>query len=181
VIERLPSQRTALKFLVQSGCSRKVIIHCKTVMQLAVQIAENCKKKGVDIDIQLVRIGALLHDIGRSKTHSVDHVIAGAQIAKELGLPNSLVSIIERHPGGGISKDEAKKLGWPVKDYLPRTLEEEIVAYADKLIERSEIVGVEQTIRKLSKDLGADHPTIRRIKQLHKELAPLVGDLNFQK
>ncbi len=179
--ERLPSQREALKFLVQSGCSAKVIMHCKTVMQLAVQIAENCKKKGIDINVQLVRIGALLHDIGRSKTHSVDHVIAGAQIAKELGLPNPLVSIIERHPGGGISRDEAKKLGWPVKDYLPRTLEEEIVAYADKLIERSEIVGVEETIRKLSKDLGADHPTIRRIKQLHKELSPLVGDLDFQK
>jgi uncharacterized protein len=181
VSERLPSQRTALKFLVQSGCSPKVIMHCKKVMQIAVQIAENCKKKGRDVNVQLVRIGALLHDIGRSKTHSVDHVIVGAQIAKELGLPNSLVSIIERHPGGGISRDEARKLGWPVKDYLPRTLEEEIVAYADKLIERSEIVGVEQTIRKLSKDLGVDHPTIRRIKQLHKELSPLVGDLDFQK
>jgi uncharacterized protein len=156
-------------------------MHCKKVMQIAVQIAENCKKKGRDVNVQLVRIGALLHDIGRSKTHSVDHVIVGAQIAKELGLPNSLVSIIERHPGGGISRDEARKLGWPVKDYLPRTLEEEIVAYADKLIERSEIVGVEQTIRKLSKDLGVDHPTIRRIKQLHKELSPLVGDLDFQK
>lgn len=179
--ERLPSQRTALKLLVQSGCSPPVIKHCKTVMRLAVQIAENCKKKGLNVDIQLVRIGALLHDIGRSKTHSVDHVIAGAQIAKELGLPSSIVSIIERHAGGGISRDEAKRLGWPVKDYLPRTLEEKIVAYADKLIERSEIVGVEQTISKLSKDLGEDHPAIGRIKQLHKEFLPLVGDLSAHK
>lgn len=150
-------------------------------MRLAVQIAENCKKKGLNVDIQLVRIGALLHDIGRAKTHSVDHVIAGVQIAKELGLPASIISIIERHVGGGISRDEAKKLGWPVKDYLPQTLEERIVAYADKLIERSEVVGVEQTIRKLSKDLGKDHPTIGRIKQLHKEFSSFVGDLGAYK
>jgi len=181
VSERLPSQRTALKLLVESGCSPQVIKHCKTVMRLAVQIAENCKKKGLNVDVQLVRIGALLHDIGRSKTHSVDHVIAGVQIAEELGLSNSIVSIIERHAGGGISRDEAKKLGWPVKDYLPRTLEEKIVTYADKLIERSEIVGVERTISKLSKDLGEDHPAIRRIKQLHKEFSPLVGDLATRK
>lgn len=179
--ERLPSQRTALKLLVQRGCSPPVITHCKTVMRLAVQIAENCKKKGLNVDIQLVRIGALLHDIGRSKTHSVDHVIAGVETAKELGLPNSIVSIIERHAGGGISRDEAKKLGWPVKDYIPRTLEEKIVSYADKLIERSAIVGVEQTIRKLSKELGEDHPTIRRIKQLHEEFSPLVDDLGVHK
>lgn len=175
--ERLPSQRTALELLVQSGCSPQVIKHCKTVMRLAVQIAENCKKKGLNVDIQLVRIGALLHDIGRSKTHSVDHALVGVQIAKELGLPNSVVSIIGRHVGGGISSDEAKKLGWPVKDYIPYTLEEKIVAYADKLIDGSEIVGVEPTIRKLSSVLGQNHPAIRRIKQLHEEFSPIVGDL----
>lgn len=176
--ERLPSQRAALKILVKSGCSRQVIMHCKAVSALAVQIAEACKERGFNVNIRLIRIGALLHDIGRSVTHSVDHVIIGAELAKSLGLPNSVVSIIERHAGGGITIDEAKRLGWPVKDYLPQTLEEKIVTYADKLIEGSQRVEIERTIRKLSKELGNDHSAIERVKQLHIEFSSLVGNIN---
>lgn len=175
MIEELPSPEKALMLLIQSGCSRQVIRHCKAVAALAAQIAENCKKKGLNVDVQLVQVGALLHDIGRSKTHNIDHVIKGAQIAKSLGLPDPVVSIIERHAGGGITMNEAEKLGWPVKGYVPQTLEEKIVSYADKLIEVSRRVKVERTIQKLSRDLGNDHPAIERVKQLHREFSPLVG------
>ena len=172
--EELPSPETAIKLLIQSGCSRSVIRHCKAVATLAAQIAENCKKKGMNVDIQLVRVGALLHDIGRSKTHSIDHVVEGAKIAESQGLPDPVVSIIERHAGGGITKSEAKRLGWPDRCYVPKTLEEKIVSYADKLIEGSRRVEIERTVQKLSRDLGNDHSAIRRVKQLHREFSSLV-------
>ena len=172
--EQLPSKQAALKLLVQSGCSRQVIRHCRAVTALAVHIAKACKEKGLNVDVQLVRIGALLHDIGRSKTHGVDHVIMGARIARSLNLPNSIVAIIERHAGGGITMDEARRLGWPVKHYLPQTLEEKIVAYADKLIEGSRRVKIERTIKKLSRELGETHSTIERVKKLHDEFSSLV-------
>jgi uncharacterized protein len=167
-----------LEILVKSGCSRQVIRHCKAVSALAVQIAEACKERGFNVNVQLVRIGALLHDMGRSVTHSVDHAVIGAELARALGLPSSVVSIIERHAGGGITMDEAKKLGWPVKDYFPQTLEEKIVTYADKLIEGSQMVNIERSIRKLSEELGGDHPAIKRVKQLHREFSSLLGDIN---
>ena len=166
----------ALKLLSRSRCSRRVIEHCKTVASLAVQIAEVCKEKGLDVDVQLVEIGAILHDIGRSKTHSVDHVIAGARIARELGLPSSVVSIIERHAGGGVDIDEAKRLGWTIKSYLPQTLEEKIVCYADKLVEGKRRVKIERTISKFSKELGKTHPSLGRIAKLHEEFSSLIGD-----
>jgi len=175
VSEKLPSPEAALKILTKSGCSHQVIRHSKAVAALAVQIAEKGKEKGLNVDIQLVQVGALLHDIGRSETHNVDHVIKGAQIAKSLGLPKPVVSIIERHAGGGITENEAEGLGWPVKGYVPQTLEEKIVSYADKLIEGSRRVKVERTIKKLSRELGRDHPAIERVKQLHREFSPLVG------
>jgi len=178
VIEPLPSRQEALKILVQSGCSIPVIEHCKAVERLAVQIAETCKRKELNVNLQLVRIGALLHDIGRSKTHSVNHVIEGVRIAQSLGLQDSLVSIIGCHAGGGISIREAVRLGWPPGRYVPQTLEEKIVNYADKLIEGSHKVGIEQTIEKFSMELGGNHPTIERVKRLHEEFSLLIGNSN---
>ncbi len=174
---RLPTRKEALSFLVKAGCSPEVVRHAKAVAALAVKIAEACRKKGLEVDIQLVEIGALLHDIGRSKTHSVNHVIAGVEIAKSLGLPDSVVLIIERHVGGGISKDEAERLGWPVKDYIPQTLEEKIVTYADKLIEGSRRVPINQVIDKFSR-FNVPRPSILRMMKLHEEFSSLLGDLS---
>lgn len=174
--DRLPTRQMALKLLSRSKCSRRVIEHCKTVASLAVQIAKACKEKGQNVDVQLVEIGALLHDIGRSRTHTADHVIAGAEIAREMGLPSAIVSIIECHAGGGIDIDEAKRLGWPIKSYLPQTLEEKIVCYADKLIEGKRRVKIERTISKFSKELGKTHPSLGRIAKLHEEFSSLIGD-----
>jgi len=176
VNERLPSDKMALKLLSESGCSRRVINHCKAVEKVATEIAEACKKKGLNVDIKLVQIGALLHDIGRSKTHSVDHAIVGAEIARSLNMPEEVVSIIERHVGGGITIEEAENLEWPVKSYVPATLEEKIVTYADKLIEGSERVSIEQTIKKFSRKLPPS--SINGMRKLHEEITSLIGDFN---
>jgi uncharacterized protein len=177
VNKELPSSQEALKLLFEGGCSNKVVKHCKAVSALAVKFAQACKGKGLTVDVDLVEVGALLHDIGRSKTHDVSHAVVGVEIAKSLNLPQSVISIIECHIGGGISAEEAEKLGLPVKDYFPVTLEEKLVAYADKLIKGSRVVPIERTIEQFSRTLGDDHPAIDRIIRLHEELFPLIGDL----
>ena len=176
--EQLPSKRQALKLLFEAGCSPAVVKHCKAVAAVAVKIARACEKKGLNVDVQLVEIGALLHDIGRSKTHSVHHAVVGMEIAESLGLPAKIVSIIGRHIGGGITVDEARRLRWPVKSYMPQTLEEKIIAYADKLIEGLKIVSIEQTLEKLARELGETHPAIERVKSLHAEISVIIGDFD---
>ena len=176
--EKLPSSQTALTLLSEAGCSESVIAHCKAVSALAVKFAKVCKRRGLKVDVELVKVGALLHDIGRSKTHDVNHSIVGVKIAQSLNLPESIISIIGRHLGGGITAEEAKELSWPVKDYLPTTLEEKLVTYADKLIEGCKVVPIEKTIEKFRRDLGENHPAVDRIIRLREELVPLIGDLN---
>lgn len=172
--DKLPSREQALNLLIENGCSNDVIIHCKRVAELAVETAEAIKKKGLTIDSKLVEVGALLHDIGRSKTHSVDHVIEGTKIAKEAGLPKPVVSIIKRHVGGGITKTEAQTLGWSVDDtYVPITLEEKVVSFADKLIEKGKRVPVILTIEKLLREGRPE--AAERVSRLHEEITTLIG------
>ncbi|PVX26198.1 MAG: TIGR00295 family protein [Candidatus Bathyarchaeum sp.] len=168
----------ALKLLSDAGCSERVISHCKAVSRLAVKFAHICKNKGYEVDVDLVEVGGLLHDIGRSKTHDVSHAVEGVKIAKSLGLADSVVLIIERHIGGGIGAEEAKRLGLPVKDYFPLSLEEKLVAYADKLLSGSTVVPIEDTIEQFSRRLGENHPAIARVIKLHEEVSVLVGDWN---
>ena len=171
-MEKIPSRKECLDLLKKAGCSDKVIEHCEAVRDVAVRIAEKACA-----DIRLVEAGALLHDIGRSKTHGIKHVIEGVKIAKKLDLPDEIINIIERHIGAGISKDEAKKLGLPSSDYIPVTLEEKIVCHADNLIQNGKKQKVEKEIEKALRK-GLKEYAVRLV-ELHKELSDICGvDLN---
>lgn len=172
-------ENEAIALLISSGCSPDVIEHCKAVAEYAKQIAlnirENTIKKGhpVLIDIDTVFVGALIHDIGRSKTHGIGHAVAGAKIAFENGLDDKIVKIIERHIGAGITKEEASGLGLPEKDYLPVTIEEKIVAHADNLISGKKICRVDELISNLRKK-NLDEKVIRRFIDLNEEISVMM-------
>ncbi|MCJ7762679.1 HDIG domain-containing protein [Candidatus Bathyarchaeota archaeon] len=172
--EKLPSREQSLQLLRESRCSLKVIRHCKAVAKLALETAEACKGNGSNVNLELVEIGALLHDIGRSKTHSVHHAVVGAEILQAAGLPEPVISIIKRHVGGGITTSEAEQLGWPKDVYAPLTIEEKIVSYADKLIKKSKRVPIEVTIEELANE--GRHDAAERALKLHKEISELTGD-----
>lgn len=173
--ERLPTREQALQILRESGCQENVIKHCEAVTELAVEIAKACKKRGLNVNLELVEIGALLHDIGRAKTHSVHHAVTGARIGETLSLPEPIIAIIKRHVGGGITAKEAEKLGWPKDIYTPQTLEEKIITYADKLVKGSKKVPIEKTIEKFSNE-GLPPSAIKRVIKLHEEISALIGD-----
>lgn len=154
------------QLLERVGCKPKLIRHCKIVSKLAVRIAKLCSA-----DVELVKAGALLHDIGRCKTHGIRHGVEGAKLAKELNLEPRLISIIERHIGAGIPKAEAKKIGLPPKDYLPTTLEEKIIAHADNLISAFEKQPVRRAIE--SERRKGHYLSAEKIAELHKELSEI--------
>jgi uncharacterized protein len=175
VSSKLPSRKQTLRLLEESGCQANVIKHCIAVAKLAVKTAKAIKKKGLPVDLEIVEIGALLHDIGRSRTHNIDHVIEGVKIAEDNGLPIPIVNIIRRHVGGGITLEEAKELGWSTSDtYIPMTLEEKVVSYADKIIDHGQRIPVELTIKQF-RDMGLSQAA-ERIAKLHEEITALGGD-----
>ena len=172
-MKSIPSPKECIRLLKENGCSNQVIKHCKAVRDVAVKIA-----KKTNANLELVEAAALLHDIGRSKTHGILHGIEGVRIAEKIGLPYSIIRIIERHLGAGIPKSEAKKLGLPPKDYLPITLEEKIVCHADNLIDNCRRQNIEKEIERALKEGNKDYA--ERLIKLHKELSNICGiDLNL--
>jgi uncharacterized protein len=173
VSKELPSREQAIELLRKNNCPPKVINHCEEVAKLALEIASKLEKKGIKVDLKLVEAGALLHDIGRSKSHAVDHGVVGAKIAELEGLPEEVVRVIKRHVGGGITAQEAEKFGWPKDVYEPVTLEEKIVSYADKLIDSSKRVPIDLEIERLQVE---HRDAAERVRKLHEEITRLLGD-----
>jgi len=177
----------AINLLEKEGTNKRTIKHCIAVSKCAVEIAcKISKKKNIVIDLNLVETGGLLHDLGRSKTHSVAHGIAGAEILRNL-ISNSadlssdaqifiekLARICERHIGAGIDKDEAVVLGLGENEYIPETIEEKIIAHADNLIAGDKIAGIEQTIENFERKLGKGHKAVKRIVELNNYINSLL-------
>ncbi|RNI14364.1 TIGR00295 family protein [Methanohalophilus sp. RSK] len=163
------SYRDAILLLENEGCSKKVIQHCIEVSRASEEIAKRLQKRGYDVDIELARIGGLLHDIGRGTTHGIMHADAGSRRATELGLDEKLIDIIRNHIGAGIPKDEAKEMGLPPQDYMPLSMEEKIVAHADNLVKGTKRISTEERINRMKKK-GVAKEAMERVHALAEEL-----------
>ncbi|TDA32002.1 MAG: TIGR00295 family protein [Hadesarchaea archaeon] len=173
-MRNLPTREEALSLLREVGCGEGVIRHCLAVERKALELAELVSRNGVKVDRELVGIGALLHDIGRSVTHGIRHGVEGGRILREKGFPE-LSRFAENHLGAGIPKEEAVELGLPGRDFLPLTVEEKLVTYADKLVEGEEEVGFEGILERFKRELGSTHPALERLRKLHEEIVRMAG------
>lgn len=164
-----------------------VIDHTLKVRRKALEIGKKLKEKGFKVNLELLETGSYLHDIGRSVTQDVRHAIESARIAKEYGFSEPVIRMIERHVGAGITLEEAKNLGLPERDFIPQTLEEKILSYADKffeselvfktvngeqIVERKEIEydSIEPTLKKFRKKFGEKSPVVLRLEKLKDEI-----------
>ncbi len=147
-------------------CERDVIEHSVAVSRHAVEIAEKLRDSGLEVDLDSVEIGALLHDIGRCRSHGIDHGVRGAEILEQIPELSEYSRYCLTHIGAGISRMDAVKLGLPPGDYVPSTIEEKIVAYADNITEGYRKVDVSVTTGKMKEFLGESHPAVARVREL---------------
>lgn len=143
---KVPTADRCFRFVRDNGMDDDLLTHTMSVLDRALHL-----QNSYGGNLRLIIAGAILHDIGRTVTHGVEHGIEGARLIREEGWDEELAKIVERHIGGGITKKEAEDQGLPPKDYVPRTLEEKIICHADntaggkerfdQLIERIEEAG----------------------------------------
>jgi uncharacterized protein len=172
-----------IELLRQAGVSEDDITHSLKVAEKALEIA---RRTGAALDLELVGRGALFHDLGKARTHAMEHGKIGAEIGRELGLPEAITAIMEKHIRGGLTPPEASELGLPVKDYTLYTLEERIIIYADRLVDiiMDGIVSIhseqeaedrfEEILRTYPK-YGKNEITLNRYLGYHQEIQGLIG------
>ena len=124
-----------------------LIEHSQSVTQRALQIV--FMHPEFDIDADFIEEAAMLHDIGIINCNApgiyctgsepyICHGVIGAEMLRSEGYPEH-ARICERHTGAGITSDEIASQGLPLPqgDYLPETIEEIIICYADKFFSKS--------------------------------------------
>lgn len=163
------TREEAINLLRISGCSENVIAHCIIVADTALEIASKLRDEGRDVNMGLVEIGGLLHDMGRAESHGIDHAVIGAGMAEKYNLDPDIREIIKRHVGAGITRREAVEFGLPDDDYMPLTLEQKIVAHADNLVKGTERISLKKRISKMKKK-NISPESIERVKALAEEI-----------
>jgi len=176
-------EKSDIDILRKAGVSEDDIVHSTHVAEKALEITRRIGGRG--IDQELVGRGALFHDLGKCKTHAMEHGKIGAELGKKIGLPDEITAIMEKHIRGGLTEPEAKELCLPVKDYTLKRLEERIVIYADRLVDiiydgvvtlktESESEARFEEILKTIPKYGKNAITLERYLGYHREIQGLM-------
>ena len=121
--------------------------HCRQVAALALEINETQR---LGLDPAKVEGAAMLHDIGIYLTDAngiecygtepyIKHGVLGGALLRRNGVPEEIARVAERHTGAGLTREDIEKnsLPLPAGDYMPETLLERLVCYADKFYSKS--------------------------------------------
>lgn len=138
------------KYYSDNPALREILVtHSRQVADRALRIVN--LHPGWDVDRTFIEEAAMLHDIGiylceAPKIHClgphkyIEHGYLGAEILRREGLEKHAL-VAERHTGSGITMDQVirEDLPIPVADYLPISLEEKIICYADKFYSKGHV------------------------------------------
>ncbi len=116
------TRKEALNILKEEGIEGGVLRHSFKVNQVAVFLGKKIMAQGVKINLYLLDVASLLHDVGKILSDKTDknHTDAGAEILKKRGLPG-VAEIIRKHPINAVLEQET----------IPKTWEEKRLFYAN--------------------------------------------------
>lgn len=138
--------------------------HSRAVTDKAMEIA--MRHPELNPDLQFIEEAAMIHDIGIFLTNAPNlfcfgdfpylaHGYLGCELVASLGYPEHGL-VCERHTGVGITKEEIieNKLPLPFRDLLPESVEEQIIAFADKFYSKSGDVKREKSLSDVRKSIA---------------------------
>lgn len=156
-----------------------LVTHSRNV---AAKALECIALRNLDVDVQFIKEAAMLHDIGIIFCDAPDiecygslpyicHGIAGAEILRKENLPRHAL-VCERHTGAGLSKEDIIKQNLPLPhiDFLPVSIEEKLICYADKFYSKYGDITLEKPLEKVIRSMerhGTD--TLNRFMSLHEQ------------
>ncbi len=172
----------------ENGALRSILLtHSGKVAEKALAAARNHPLLPLDRDF--VFAASMLHDIGIVRCDApgilcfgtepyMRHGLCGAEMLRMEGwdkhFPAETVEgwarVCERHTGTGLTREDIRreKLPLPDRDFLPETLEEKLVCYADNFFSKTR-PGEEKTLRRVMSSVrGYSEESYRRFLALHE-------------
>ncbi|MFC1768458.1 HD domain-containing protein [Nanoarchaeota archaeon] len=160
----------------KSKAYKRLITHGKIITKISLKLAK--KVEHLKPDIKFIKEAAILHDIGMYKCDAptlncygkepyIKHGVIGRKILEKENLPIH-AKVCERHIGVGITKKEIirNKLPLPKRNMIPISIEERIIAYADKFHTKDKGINSIPFIRKRISKYGKEN--LKRFDELHK-------------
>lgn len=143
-----------------------ILEHSRNVARKALQIAVSSPVAD-KLDTAFIAEAAMLHDIGISQTDApgldchgsepyIRHGILGRALLEKEGLPRHAL-VCERHIGVGLTVADIirQNLPLPLRDMLPSTPEERIVAAADLFYSKKKsALSSEKSVAQIRSELG---------------------------
>ncbi len=158
-----PLEIIAKYYKPRSKAYKILVSHSNLVAEKALKIAQNHKE--LHADRKFIEEASMLHDIGIFKTNAPDlycfgeypylcHGYLGCELLILEGFPEHGL-VCERHTGVGITTEEiiANKLPLPLRDYVPVSVEEQIICFADKFYSKSGDLFHEKTVSDVRKSM----------------------------
>ena len=153
------------QYYPQGSKARDILLtHSECVTRKALQIVD--KHPEQKLDRTFIQEAAMLHDIGIVKCDApgiecfgtepyIKHGIIGADMLRAAGYPKH-ARVCERHTGAGIALLDIieQHLPLPHQDFLPETMEEQVICYADKFYSKTHLERVrtpEQALKSLER------------------------------
>ena len=159
-----------------------LLTHSEMVARKAIAVAEAAR---LDVDMNFIHDAAMLHDIGIFRCDApgifchgsepyIRHGVIGASLMR-LECLEPIARVCERHTGSGLTAKEIAETGMPLphKDFLPETLEEKLICYADKFFGKSGDPSAEKPLGRVRASMskfGVD--ALERFDALHALFTP---------
>ncbi len=147
----LPTVAECEAILAGQHVEERVVRHARKVAEVAHRVALALVRSGLELNLELVRAGALLHDLAKGQR---DHAHAGASLLRAMDYPK-VAEVVAAHTD----------LCFP-----PKLDESAIVYLADKLVRGGALVTIDERFR-LAFDRFHDDPVALHAVQRRKSIA----------
>ncbi len=171
-----PTTEECIALLRKHDIFENILAHTLAVNKVAMFLARKMKERGVDVDLELVNAASLLHDIGKSEEirrketdrNPASHMEIGYSILKEEY--SEIAAIVRKHILDDIIDTDLSQL----------SIEHKIIIYADKRVNHSQIVSLDERLDYIRKRYanyvsGKMEGILPKIKALESEILGLAG------
>lgn len=195
----LPTVERCYRLFEHYHVPKNIFEHCKKVSELATDIAKRLKAKGISLDVELVRIGALLHDFMKavtikdlSQTNAFGYTATKEEVDAWKALRKRFAD--KKHESevtAELLKDKYPELAkfllhegiLSSEAIMDRDWEEKVVHYADWRILGTKVVSLEQRFAdfrvRYAHVIGTDEKRWLKVKaaerKAEKEIADALG------